>query len=221
MNTPAPSLRDAIEDRILTGTLPPGARLDEATLADDFGVSRTPVRQALFQLAATGLIEHIPRRGAFVVDVGPLRLREMFEVMAELEALCARNASRRATQKDIDTLSDLHTACVAAAASGDSDIYYYANEAFHDAIRGVGGNDFLHQEIGRLQKQLQAFRRLQLRARARIGASLDEHARILDAIRSGQPGDAADAMRSHVAIQNDQFADLMTGMKRRQSGSAA
>ena len=221
MLNPTASLRDAIEDRILTGTLRPGARLDEVSLAQDFGVSRTPVRQALFQLAATGLVEHLPRRGAFVADVGPQRLRDMFEVMAELEALCARNAARRATQDDIDSLTSRHAACTDAAASGDSDTYYYANEDFHAAIRAIGGNAFLHQEIDRLQKQLQAFRRLQLRARARVGASLDEHGRILAAITAGQPARAADEMRAHVAIQNDQYSDLVATLQRQRSGTAA
>jgi DNA-binding GntR family transcriptional regulator len=221
LTTATHKLRDTIEDRILTGALRPGARLDEVSLADEFGVSRTPIRQALFQLAATGLVEQFPRRGAFVVDTGPLQLREMFEVMAELEALCARNTARRATRVDIETLDALHADCSAAARSGDSDTYYYANEAFHEAIRIISGNGFLHVEISRLQKRLKAFRRLQLRAQARVGASLDEHARILDEIRTGQSGDAADAMRSHVTIQNDQFADLIATLSRSKSGTAA
>lgn len=209
MDSATPELRDAIEDRILTGVLRPGTRLDEVSLAQEFGVSRTPIRQALFQLAATGLVEQLPRRGAFVIDVGPIRIREMFEVMAELESLCTRNATRRASDADIRTLEALHADCVDAAASGDSDVYYYANEAFHEGIRAIGGNGFLHDEIGRLQKRLKAFRRLQLRARSRIGASLDEHRHILEAIRAGQSDKAGDAMRSHVTIQNDQFADLV------------
>ncbi len=205
----------------LRGHLRPDPRLDESSLAQQFGVSRTPVRQALFQLAATGLVEQIPRRGAFVVETGPIRLREMFEVMAELEALCARNAARRATRGDIQTLDGLHHACSAAAKSGDSDTYYYANEAFHEAIRSIGGNGFLHIEISRLQKRLMGFRRLQLRAQARIGASLDEHGGILDALRAGKSGDAADQMRAHVAIQNDQFTDLIATLKRTNPGTAA
>ena len=207
--TAAPSLRDAIEDRILTGDLPPGARLDEVSLAHDFGVSRTPVRQALFQLAATGLVQQIPRRGAFVADTGPLQLQEMFEVMAELEALCARNAARRATQTDVAELEGLHETCRSAAQTGDGDTYYYANEAFHDAIRRISGNTYLHQDVTRLQKRLQAYRRLQLRARSRIGASLQEHDAILTAIRDGQPEAAAAAMRAHVAVQGERFADLV------------
>ena len=214
MSTPAPTLREAIEDRILTGALRPGTRLDEASLAQDFGVSRTPVRQALFQLAATGLVEHLPRRGAFVADIGPQRLREMFEVMAELEALCARNAARRATSGDIATLDAAHADCTSAAASGDADTYYYANEAFHAAIRAIGGNTFLHAEIDRLQKQLMAFRRMQLRARARVAASLEEHGAILAAIRAGEQVAAAEAMRAHVAIQNDRYSDLLASQAR-------
>ncbi|MFZ3583536.1 GntR family transcriptional regulator [Loktanella sp. DJP18] len=221
VSTEPPNLRDAIEDRILTGVLRPGTRLDEASLAQEFGVSRTPIRQALFQLAATGLVEQFPRRGAFVIDTGPVRLREMFEVMAELEALCARNAARRASQADLQHLATCHEACRVAAESGDSDTYYYANEAFHEAIRVIGGNDFLHLEIGRLQKRLQAFRRLQLRARARVGASLAEHGAILNAIQAGSPGDAAEAMRSHVTIQNDQFTDLIATLQREKAHSAA
>ncbi len=207
-------LRDALEDRILTGHIRPGERLDEAALARDFDVSRTPVRQAIFQLAATGLIEHIPRRGAFVVEVGPLRLSEMFEVIAELEALCARNAARRAGAEELAETARHHDACCAAATSGDADAYYYANERFHAAIRTIGGNVFLQQEIDRLQKRLKAYRRLQLRARDRIATSLGEHGRILRCLTAGDGEGAAREMRSHVSIQGDRFTDLLATLSR-------
>jgi DNA-binding GntR family transcriptional regulator len=215
------SLRDALEDRILTGVIRPGERLDEAALAHEFNVSRTPIRQALFQLAATGLVEHIPRRGAFAAEVGPQKLSEMFEVIAELESLCARNCARRATALDVQELTALHRACAQAAGSGDSDAYYYANEKFHAAIRSIGGNGFLHGEIDRLQKRLQAYRRLQLRARDRMASSLEEHETIVTAIKSGDSNAAAAAMRGHVSIQGDRFADLLATLSRRQAGHAA
>ena len=85
-------LRDRIEDRIATGIYAPGERLDETTLAEHFGVSRTPVREALQQLAAGGLVELRGRRGAIVSAPDPARLMEMFDVMAELEAMCGRLA---------------------------------------------------------------------------------------------------------------------------------
>ena len=90
------SLPDAIEERIATGEYPPGTRLDEAELATVFGVSRTPVREALIQLAATRMVEKRPRKGWVVTELSPARLCEMFEVMAELEAICGRLAARRA-----------------------------------------------------------------------------------------------------------------------------
>ena len=92
------ALRDHLEEDILTGALRPGDRLDEMSLAERFGVSRTPIREALFHLAAAGLIDNRPKRGAIVAEIGPRQLVEMFEVMAELEGMCARLAARRATQ---------------------------------------------------------------------------------------------------------------------------
>jgi DNA-binding GntR family transcriptional regulator len=207
-------LRDALEDRILTGNFRPGDRLDEAAIARDYNVSRTPVRQALFQLAVIGLVEHIPRRGAFVREIGPKRLSEMFEVMAELEALCARNAARRADASDLAELGAHHEACGKAAADGDSDAYYYANERFHAAIRLIGGNSFLLDEINRIQKNLKAFRRLQLRARDRISSSLAEHARIVASLAAGDPDAAAREMRQHISIQGDRFGDLLATIAR-------
>tara|TARA_R110002049_G_scaffold10127_3_gene50462 strand:+ start:171319 stop:171984 length:666 start_codon:yes stop_codon:yes gene_type:complete len=214
------SVHDALEDRILTGQLLPGSRVDEVTLAEEFGVSRTPVRQAIFQLAATGLLEHRPRRGAFVADIGPQLLSEMFQVMAELEALCAANAARRATTSDIDALQTCHEECGQAAKSGDSDRYYYENETFHELIRTISGNSFLREEIARLQKRLKAYRRLQLRARNRMEISLTEHASIVDAIRKGDASAANAAMRDHIKIQGDRFADLLATLSRNRNAAA-
>lgn len=215
-------MRDALEDQIVTQELAPGTRLDETALAERFGVSRTPVRQALFQLAATGLVEHRARRGAFVAEVGLQRLSEMFEVIAELEALCAGLAARRATAAEIGAIQGAHAACAAAAEKacaaaagpGESDAYYYSNERLHQCIREVAGNDFLLEQVGALQKRLKAYRRIQLRARDRVRNSLDEHARIVRAIESGAVDEASAAMRSHVAIQGDRFADLLSGLHR-------
>jgi DNA-binding GntR family transcriptional regulator len=216
------ALRDALEDQIVTGELPPGSRLEEIALAERFGVSRTPIRQALFQLAATGLVEHRPRRGAFVADIGLRRLSEMFEVIAELEALCAGLAARRATVRDVAEIRETHATCARAAekasepdaSSGESDTYYYANEQFHQTIHEVAGNEFLLEQISNLQKRLKAYRRIQLRARDRVRNSLEEHSLIFRAIEAGSVDEAASAMRNHVAIQGDRFADLLSTMKR-------
>src|SRR5437016_10839463 len=86
-------LRERIEEKIATGELRPGSRLDENELAAEFDVSRTPIREALIQLASVGIVQIRPRRGAIVPELSPHRLVEMFEVMAELEAMCGRLAA--------------------------------------------------------------------------------------------------------------------------------
>jgi DNA-binding GntR family transcriptional regulator len=203
-------LRDALEEDILTGALSPGDRLEEIALAARFGVSRTPIREALLSLAAAGLAEIRPRRGAVVAEIGPRRLMEMFEVMAELEGLCARLAARRADLEEIAAIRACHEAC--AAAISDVDAYYYRNETFHERIRAAGRNRFLFDQADALQKRLRPYRRLQLRARDRIAASLAEHAAIVAALEAGDGAAAAQAMRAHVAVQGERFADLLSSL---------
>src|SRR2546422_2915617 len=103
-------LCEAIEEDIVYGRLTPGSRLDETQLGGRFGVSRTPIREALLQLASSGLVEIRPRRGTVVAEVGPQRLYEMFETMAELEAACARLASR-SEEHTSELQSRLHLVC--------------------------------------------------------------------------------------------------------------
>ena len=116
-------LREIIEERIATGLYAPGMRLDETDLANEFEVSRTPIREALMQLASSGLIDMRPRRGAIVAEISPQRLCEMFEVMAELEAMCGRMAARRMTEADRQELLEAHKACEEAHDRGDHDAY--------------------------------------------------------------------------------------------------
>lgn len=212
MDHRAAGLRDALEDEILTGALSPGDRLEEQALAARFGVSRTPIREALFQLSASGLVEQKPRRGAIVAVIGPRRLLEMFEVMAELEALAARQATRRATERDLAALVEVQRDSEAAAAAGDADAYYYLNERFHALIRETSGNAFLAEQAEALHKRLKPYRRLQLRARGRLRASLEEHERVLEAMKRGEAERAATLMRGHVAVQGDRFTDLLASL---------
>src|SRR3954464_13270360 len=128
------TLREAIEEEVATGQLAPGTHLDEIELARRFGVSRTPIREALSLLAGEGLVEIRPRRGAVVAQISPQRLVEMFEVMAELEAMCARLAARRISATELGVLEQAHEGCRDAAQRLDSDGYFYANEHFHHAI---------------------------------------------------------------------------------------
>ncbi|WP_051511540.1 GntR family transcriptional regulator [Skermanella stibiiresistens] len=208
-------LRDRIENEILTGAMPPGFRLDEVTLATRFGVSRTPVREALFQLASAGLIEIRPRRGAVVSEVGPERLVQMFEVMAGLEGMAGRLAARRHNGDDREALTEAHAACRLAAETADADAYYYENERFHHAIYAASHNAFLIEQCAALHRRLKPYRRIQLQVMNRVANSLAEHEAVVGAIL-GTDGEAAERLlRDHIMIQGDRFSDLMASLAER------
>lgn len=201
-----------LEEEILTGHWRPGDRLEEVMLAERYGVSRTPIREALLQLSASGLIENRPRRGAVVAEIGPKRLMEMFDVMAELEAMCARLAARRVTDESLRRIFEAHEACGKAFKSADTDAYYYENEVFHGMIRQAGRNEFLMEQAEILQKRLKPYRRMQLRARDRIRVSYQEHETVAAAIARGDAVAAAEAMRGHVGGMGERFNDLLASM---------
>ena len=205
-------LRDTLEDDIVRGLLKPGERLDESSLTERFGVSRTPVREALQQLAAIGLIEMVPKRGAFVARVGLPQLVEMFEVMAELEGMCARLAARRITQTETEALRQALEACERAAGQGDTNAYYYENERFHDCVYQASHNRFLVQQTRQLQTRLKPYRRLQLRVRNRVQRSLEEHREIVEAILAGDETRAEACIEQHIKIQGERFADFVASV---------
>jgi len=203
-------LRDRIEERIISGLYPPGTKLDEVDLAVTFNVSRTPIREALIQLSATGLIDIRPRRGAVVAEFSPARLAQMFDVMAEMEAICARRAALSATDEDRQTLREAHHACEDALKANDPDRYYRLNEQFHMAVYSAGHNDFLTEQTAALHRRLHPYRRLQLRSPNRMEKSFMEHAQILEAILKGDANTSAELIQEHVRIQNWQFSELLS-----------
>jgi DNA-binding GntR family transcriptional regulator len=206
-------LREAIEEQIAVGAYAPGQRLDEAQLAARFGASRTPLREALIQLAASGLIEIRPRRGAVVRALEPQRLFEMFEVMAELESMCARLAARRITPEQLAELREAHECCASLSRDGfDLDAYYRANQRFHFTLYAASQNRFLAEEAENLHRKLEVYRRLQLRVRDRLASSFQEHQAVLAALELGDPEAAAHALRAHVAIQGERFTDLLASL---------
>lgn len=203
-------VREQLEDDIVNGRLSPGDKVDLEQLVVRFSVSRTPVREALQQLEASGLVEVFPKRGTYVCKLGMAELFQMFEVMAELEAMCARLAARRtdaAAMKNIEAALQL---CEHEATASNANAYYYANEQFHQLIYQACGNAFLVQQTTALKNRLKPYRRMQLQLRNRIQQSLAEHRAIVQAIQNGDPEAAASAARDHVLIQGQRFTDLMS-----------
>lgn len=205
-------LRERIEEQIVVGDYLPGARLDEMELARAFGVSRTPIREALIQLASAGFVETRPRRGAVVAEITPERLREMFEVMAELEAICARRVALRSVAPEREAVIAAHRACEQAMRDQDPDAYYHLNERFHLAVYAACHNRFLTEQATLLHRRLRPYRRLQLRVTGRMHTSYLEHADVVDAVVAADAERAARAMRAHVEVQGERFADLVRSL---------
>lgn len=206
------AVRELIEERIVDGTYAPGMKLDEVALAKEFGVSRTPIRETLIQLHSSGMIELRPRRGAVVSLMSPHRLCEMFEVMAELEAMCGRLAARRMTDSEHEALLDVHRRCEKSRDSGDIDDYFALNEDFHRMIYAASHNAFLVEQASSLQRRLRPYRRLQLRMRNRLKNSFSEHQGIVDAVVAGDGDLAAERLRNHVIVQGERYGDLVASL---------
>lgn len=203
-------LREAIEEMIATGELQPGHYLEEGELASKFGVSRTPIREALIQLGSVGIVEMRPRRRAIVAQIDPPTLIEMFEVMAELEAMCGKLAARRMSKDEQKALKQALEACGAARTRKAQDAYYYANEKFHQLIYDGSHNRFLAEQATNLHRRLRPYRRLQLRIRARVEESNEDHGQIVKAIVANDEEAAAAALRKHVTMHGQRFAELMS-----------
>jgi DNA-binding GntR family transcriptional regulator len=203
--TRAEALRLQLADEIVRGVLAPGAALDETEIARRFLVSRTPVREALRQLAASGLIELRPHRGSVVARPSAAHLSGMFEAMAELEALCARLAAERMTAADRRILDHWHEALRALIRDGDPQRCHEINEAFHATIYAGAHNAYLAEITLATRVRVQPFRRAQFRNLGRLAKSHLEHDRVVTAIARGDKDSAAQAMRDHIMTVREEY----------------
>lgn len=187
-----------IADEIVLGRFEPGARLDEVTLASLFKVSRTPVREALKQLATQGLVVCRPNRGAVVAEMTPEQLDRMFEAIGELEAACARHAAIRMTQTNRDHLCSLHAQCRVAMRAGDFELYDRLNHELHHVIILGSCNPVLIEMTLGLRHRVSPFRRSQFRDVERMSASFEEHAVIVEALLAHDVTTAQREVRAHL-----------------------
>ena len=203
--TRAEELRLALADEIINGSLAPGAALDETLLAQRFKVSRTPVREALRQLAASGLVETRPHRGAVVASLSHERLNVMFEAMAELEAICAGLAAERMSASERQTLQQIHDELRKLSYLGNPQRFHEVNEIFHNAIYAGAHSNHLAEITLATRVRVQPFRRAQFRNLGRLAHSHAEHDRVVNAIARGDRAGAAAAMREHIAFVRDEY----------------
>jgi len=191
-------LRLQIADEILRGRIAPGTALEEMDIAKRFGVSRTPVREVIRDLAASGLVETRPHRSALVAKPSLERLRGMFEVMAELEALCAGLCAVHMTPAERGQLQAIHADLADLTRRGDETNYTFLNERFHTFLYGGAHNDYLCEITLATRARLQPFRRAQFRTLGRLALSYAEHDKVVRAILRGDKGEASAAMRAHI-----------------------
>ncbi|WP_138378933.1 GntR family transcriptional regulator [Luteithermobacter gelatinilyticus] len=189
-----------LAEQILSGTLAPGQKIEEQSLANQFSVSRTPVRDALRQLASTGLVEIKPRKGVTVVDLNIDQLTDMFEALVELEALCAKFSALRMSTLERKKLEGFLEEFDKALKRNDEKTYSSINAEFHAMIYRGCHNESLTGMASNLWHRLAPFRRsVFFKVRDRMKASYQEHRDIVDAILAADMNRAFEAMHNHVA----------------------
>lgn len=206
---------ERLRQRIFSHELPPGTWVDEQALAEHYGISRTPLREALKVLVAEGLLRHEPRRGCFVAEVTDRDLDEIFPVIALLEGRAAREATQKASSADVAALETLHQRLQQCASEGRIPDYYAANHAIHEAFITLADNRWLAQVIGDLRKILRLARLQQLHAPGRLQQSLAEHLAVFAALKAGDSAAAEDAMRTHLLRQRDALRDVARNQQSR------
>jgi DNA-binding GntR family transcriptional regulator len=203
--TLAETLRLQLADEIVRGVLHPGTALDETELARRFAVSRTPVREAIRLLAASGLVETYAHRAAVVARPSAERLTGMFEVMAELEGLCAGLAAGRMASVERRELEAAHDQLRALIHAGDPQRYHEVNEAFHAVIYAGAHNEHLAELTLATRLRVSPYRRAQFRNLGRLAKSHIEHDRVVMAVLRGDRDGAAAAMRAHIMTVSEQY----------------
>ena len=199
---------ELLRTRIFSHELPPGSWVDEQAIAEELGISRTPMREALKVLASEGLVILKPRRGCYVAELSEQDLDEVFPIMALLESRCAFEAASKATDEDIARLELLHQDLEAQAAAGNADRFFAANDAFHGALQDIAGNGWLKHLIDDTRKVIKLTRRHSLQLEGRVEQSLAEHRQIMAALRAKDADLASRHMHDHLLSGRQALAKL-------------
>ena len=194
----AKRIEAALLEDISAGELAPGQRMDEVRLANRFGASRTPVREALSRLTAQGILVQGEKRGVFVAEYTLQELSQIFEAMHEIEAACARIAAQRLNLLSRTAILNAQAACIDAAETGDRTAYLHANEAFHMAIYQATGNPYMAELASEFRQRTGPFRAKKFAEREDLISSAKSHQDLIDKIFSEDSTTASNGMRSHM-----------------------
>ncbi len=190
---------ERLRQRIYNRELAPGEWIDELKIAEQLGISRTPLREALKVLAAEGLVTMKVRRGAYVTEVSERDLADVYHLLALLESDAVAVVAERATPAQIDTLKALHAELEAAAKPGlaNREQFFAINERFHMQVLAIADNKWRDQMVADLRKVMKLNRHNSLLKQGRIDESLAEHRAVMAAIEARQPQHAMAQMQAH------------------------
>ena len=188
---------DRLREQIFGKQLAPGSWLDEQSLATQFGISRTPMREAIKALASEGLVTIKMRRGAYVTEVNRADLEQIYTVLSLLESKAARESALKATEEELNLLDHLHHRLETAAADRNIEQFFEINGKFHELIQEIAGNRWMNGVITDLRKVLKLHRKDSLTSTGRLQSSLLEHREILKAILKRDELAAEAAMLKH------------------------
>lgn len=198
-------LRDVVfntlKDGILTGRLKPGERLLENQLAEELGVSRTPIREALRMLEIENLVDLIPRRGAQVKDMSERDIKNVLEIRKVLEELAAKLAAENITSKQIEELKEAHRDFVEAFERGDSTEVLEADTKFHEIIFNATCNEKLVQIISNISIQIYRYRIAYLKLLKSIAVPNEQHIALISAFEKRDSEKAQEIIKEHIAEQ--------------------
>lgn len=189
---------DRLRDMIVEGELVPGERIAEGQLCEEFGVSRTPLREALKVLASEGLVEPIPNRGSRVTPITPEEVEELFEVVSGIERLAGELTAARASDKDLSRLRDMQERMEGHHRSGKRREYYRINEQVHRAVVALADNSVLKATHDTLMMRVRRARYLAILSQDRWDESVREHIAILEALEARDSARTGELIRQHV-----------------------
>ena len=189
---------ETLRDAVRRGLLQPGERLMEIQLAEDLGVSRTPVREAIRKLEMEGYVIMMPRRGTYVADLSIRDINEVFEIRTSLESLASGLAAERINEDELEKLQRLLVEIGAYIKSGDMESIVRTDTEFHDLLYQASRNTRLVGIISNLREQLTRFRTTSMSFPGRLKATLEEHRKIVEAIAQGDEKAARKAAEHHM-----------------------
>lgn len=202
---------EAMREAIVSGRLAPGERLVEIKLADEMGVSRTPVREAIRKLELEGFVIMMQRKGAYVAGLSPKEIRDVFEIRSTLESLAARLAAERIKEPQLELLKKQLGVLEEMIKTHEIEAVVKADIVFHDILFSASGNARLVSMLSNLREQIHRYRSMSLSYPGRMSIALGEHRAIVNAIVEHKPDEAAQSALLHM---DSAEASLMEVMKK-------